>query len=383
MTLTIADRLLHWYDQHRRQLPWRGDPDPYAVWVSEIMLQQTRVDTVIPYYDRWLAQFPAIADLAAASLEDVLKLWEGLGYYSRARNLHQAAQQVVRDFGGQLPNNLQDLRTLSGVGRYTAGAIASICFDLDEPTLDGNIRRVLSRLFDVVEPLGSSQGDRILWELARTHLPSGRAGDYNQAWMDLGATICTPRNPQCELCPLRSDCQAYGLGIQSDRPVPKPRKQIPQRSAVAAIILSGSKVLLTKRQEKGLLGGLWEFPCCYVDENFTGDSLQDASRREGANLPKFLHQFLLTEFSTEFGSEFATAFAKEFPVETYVPNLFGTYKHAYTHFRVTLHAYLFPFKESSEKLGKHPCLDWVAIAELSNYPMGKLARQMAQKLAKA
>jgi A/G-specific adenine glycosylase len=381
MNADLSDRLLNWYAQHRRQLPWRDHPDPYAVWVSEIMLQQTRVDTVIPYFDRWLQQYPTIADLAAAPLQDVLKLWEGLGYYSRARNLHRAAQQVVKDYGGQLPHQLQDLRQLAGIGRYTAAAIASICFDADEPTLDGNIRRVFSRLFNVIEPLGSSQSDRLLWQLTKTHLPKGRAGDYNQAWMDLGATICKPRQPQCQICPVRSHCQAQQLGIQSDLPVPKPRQEIPHRTAIAAIIIhAGShtekpgarEVLVIQRQEKGLLGGLWEFPNDYVNPNLITDFDLHSNQTD---LPMFIQQILINKSGAEFKQEWKSResdFTK-----------FGIFNHAYTHFRITLHAYVcvLSSKEFQEQFGKHSTLKWIPFSELSNYPMGKLARQIAQKLS--
>ena len=211
-------------------------PDPYRVWVSEIMLQQTRVETVIPYFERWMERFPSIASLAAASLQEVLAVWEGLGYYSRARSLHRAAQIVAADYAGQLPGDAHNLRKLPGIGRYTAGAIASIAFGLDQPALDGNIRRVLSRLFDVAEDIRSSGGERRLWELAEQYLPPGRAGDYNQALMDIGATLCTPRAPDCLHCPLADHCQARALGVQEQRPVVKPRPAIPHYTVTAAVI---------------------------------------------------------------------------------------------------------------------------------------------------
>ena len=216
----FAARLLEWYEQNRRNLPWRGQRNPYAIWVSEIMLQQTRVEAVIPYFTQWMQRFPTVEALAASSEREVLNLWEGLGYYARARNLRKAARVVARQYGGALPGDMKALRALPGVGRYTAGAIASIAFGLDEPALDGNIRRVLVRVFNVSEPANSAAGQRILWKLAETHLPKGRAGDYNQAMMDLGATICIPSNPRCPICPVRSMCQARKLGIQAERPVP-------------------------------------------------------------------------------------------------------------------------------------------------------------------
>jgi A/G-specific adenine glycosylase len=208
MTSRLVSRLLTWYRRHGRSLPWRGHPDPYAVWVSEIMLQQTRVETVIPYFEKWMRLFPTITDLAKASEQEVLNAWEGLGYYSRARNLHKAAQIVREQYAGELPHDLSALRKLPGIGRYTVGAIASIAFGMDEPTLDGNLRRVFARLFNVSEPSDSPAGEKILWGLAAEHLPKGQAGDYNQALMDLGATICLPKNPRCLICPLMELCQA-------------------------------------------------------------------------------------------------------------------------------------------------------------------------------
>ncbi len=198
---TFTRRLLAWYRRNARTLPWRNHPDPYAIWVSEIMLQQTRVETVIPYFNRWMQRFPTIKTLAEASEQDVLNSWEGLGYYSRARNLHKAAEVVVEKFNGQLPRNLYALRQLPGIGRYTVGAITSMAFGMDEPTLDGNIRRVLARVFDISMPADSSSGEKALWDLAAQQLPKRKAGDYNQALMDLGATICLPKNPRCLICP--------------------------------------------------------------------------------------------------------------------------------------------------------------------------------------
>src|SRR5512143_467686 len=193
-TSRLSSKLLEWYRLHKRTLPWRGHQDPYAVWVSEIMLQQTRVEAVIPYFEKWMAKFPTVRALADASEQDVLNAWEGLGYYSRARNLHSAAKIVAKDFNGELPRDLDQLGKLPGIGRYTLGAIASIAYDMNVPALDGNIKRVYARIFDIDEPVDSPKGDRLLWELAEKYLPKTDAGDYNQALMDLGATICIPKN---------------------------------------------------------------------------------------------------------------------------------------------------------------------------------------------
>ena len=242
MLTEFSRRLLDWYSIHARQLPWRtlpfdfqGDnfqslgikPDPYRVWVSEIMLQQTRVETILPYFQNWLNHFPTLDTLAKASEQEVLSVWEGLGYYSRARNFHKAAQKVIHEYDGQIPSKRQVLEKLPGIGRYTAAAISSIAFGEDEPALDGNIRRVLARFFNMQMPTHSPAGEKELWNLAAAQLPSGRAGDYNQAIMDLGATICTPRGPLCDRCPLRGLCQAERLGLQKELPILEIHQPVP------------------------------------------------------------------------------------------------------------------------------------------------------------
>ena len=259
MTPRIAPLLLAWYDQHARTLPWRGIHDAYRTWVSETMLQQTRVETVIGYYDRFLQRFPTIADLAAAPEDDVLKLWEGLGYYSRARNLHKGAQQVMADFGGTIPAEVEQLRRISGIGPYTAGAIASIAFDQPVPAVDGNVIRVVSRLTGIRENVGIPSVRRMLEAQAAVLVPAQRPGDFNQALMDLGATVCTPGTPSCEKCPLQSLCDAYAAGDAEDLPI-LPRKNPPKVIDYAVcLIFSGDRVLMRQRMET-MLHGLWVFP---------------------------------------------------------------------------------------------------------------------------
>ncbi len=276
----FAKRLLAWYAREGRKLPWRGSQDPYAVWVSEVMLQQTRVETVIPYFERWMKLFPGIGDLAAATEQDVLAAWEGLGYYSRARNLYKAARILMEEYGGKLPRDLAALRSLPGIGRYTVGAIASMAFGQDVPTLDANLRRVFARVFDVSEPADSPQGEEILWKLAEQNLPRGRAGDYNQALMDLGATLCLPKKPRCLLCPLNELCQARSLGIQEQRPVLKPKAFVPHYTVTAAVLRRDGKVLLAKRPSRGLLGGMWEFPGGKTEQDETlEECLQPRNQR--------------------------------------------------------------------------------------------------------
>ncbi len=340
----IATLLLTWYHQSGRNLPWRGNVSPYAVWISEIMLQQTRVETVIPYFEKWMQIFPTVQDLADASEQDVLNAWEGLGYYSRARNLHKAARIVVAEHNGQLPRDLKALRALPGIGRYTVGAIASIAFGMDEPTLDGNLRRVFARLFDVNEYADSPDGEKTLWRLASKHLPDGQAGDYNQALMDLGALICLPKNPRCLLCPLMNDCLSQKNGTQDRRPVLKPKKETPRFVHAAGVIIKDGEVLLAQRPRDGLLGGMWEFP---------------NGRVEGKPADE-LESILILGYKLKVRRD----------------KSLGVVKHAYTHFKVTQH--IFYCKLIS--MSNNGNMKWVNLKELDNYPMGRIDRQIAGML---
>ena len=255
--------LLAWYDRHRRRLPWRATagarPDPYRVWLSEIMLQQTTVATVAPYFDQFVARWPDVSALAAASLDEVLQLWQGLGYYARARNLHACARTVVARHGGVFPDNASALRSLPGIGDYTAAAIAAIAFDRREAAIDGNVERVVARLYAVGEPMPAAK--QRLRTLAATLVPELRAGDFAQALMDLGATICTPRRPRCVLCPWRACCAAAASGSAEELPARPAKPERPQRYGIAFwLTRSDGAVLLRRRPEKGLLGGMIEIP---------------------------------------------------------------------------------------------------------------------------
>ncbi len=349
----LAARLLEWYRQNRRALPWRGTSDPYAVWVSEVMLQQTRVETVIPYYQRWMEQFPTLQHLAQAEEQQVLKAWEGLGYYSRARSLHRAARLVVEKHQGRIPASPAELIRLPGVGRYTAAAIASMAFGQDEPALDGNLRRVTARLFNISLPARSPEGEAQILAHLRAHLPPGQAGDFNQALMDLGAMICTPRKPACERCPLAEFCLAKMLGIAEERPVLARRAATPLLTVTAAIIHREDRVLLTRRPANGLLGGLWEFP--------------GGKQEEGETLPECLRR----EIREELG------------VEIEVGEPFGIYRHAYTHFKVQLHAFFCTLIRGEPQPHQADGLVWASRSELSRFPMGKIDRQIAADLLKS
>jgi len=261
--------LLRWYDAHRRHLPWRDEGvSPYRTWVSEVMLQQTRVETVKPYFDRWMERFPDVEALASAPEDEVLSLWSGLGYYSRARNLHRAARVVAA--AGAFPTDLAGVRALPGVGEYIAGAIASIALGLDEPAVDGNLERVLSRVH------AHPGGRRAVTVLARELLPSGRAGDFNQALMDVGSGICRPRAPRCPDCPLRPHCAGAAAGTPTAFPVRKPKKKAPERGAVGLVFEREGSILLARRPSQGLFGGLYELPGGFVEP---GESVRNAALR--------------------------------------------------------------------------------------------------------
>jgi len=259
----ISLRLLSWYGKEGRTLPWRENRDPYRIWLSEIMLQQTTVTAVIPYYERFLQRLPTIESLAAASLDDVISLWAGLGYYSRARNLHRAARQIVSEHAS-FPNTLEGLLALPGIGRSTAGAILSIAFDTPAPILDGNVRRVLVRLFAWQEDPRSSRAEKQLWQWAEALTPDEHPHDYAQAIMDLGATVCVPRTPLCESCPLRELCQAFTQGCATLLPVARKQVKLPLRRQVALLVKCSGDYLLRQRPTEGFLGGLWEFPVVEV-----------------------------------------------------------------------------------------------------------------------
>ncbi len=309
----LRRRILTWYAASARDLPWRATKDPFRIWVSEIMLQQTQVDTVIPYYRRFLRQFPTLKALAAADIDDVLKCWEHLGYYARARNLHKAAGVVLRDHGGRLPQTAETLAALPGVGRYTAAAIASIAFGQDAAALDGNIRRVLCRIFRVQADPRESETQQRLWALAADLLPPGRAGDFNQALMDLGATVCTPRSPSCDCCPVTIQCQARRHRQQDELPKPAQKKTVPHYRVAVGIIhgkaTNAGRILMAKRKADALLGGLWEFPGGKIKR---GESPADAAARE---------------------------IAEEIGIKVKVGARAALVRHAYSHFHVTIEAF--------------------------------------------
>lgn len=264
----FASCIIEWQRRHgRHDLPWQNTRDPYAIWLSEVMLQQTQVATVIPYFQRFIARFPDIASLAAAEENEVLRHWSGLGYYSRGRNLHRAAKLIMATHGGCFPRQRVDIESLPGIGRSTAAAIAGFAFGARAAILDGNVKRVLARHFAVEGYPGERQAEQALWSLAESLLPAADSEAYIQGLMDLGATLCTPRKPRCDVCPLRTSCAAWAQRRVHELPTPKSRKQLPTRETVMLILKHEQEVLLQKRPAVGIWGGLWSFPeCSDVDE---------------------------------------------------------------------------------------------------------------------
>jgi A/G-specific adenine glycosylase len=332
-----AQLLLAWYKRHQRKLPWRTTLDPYKIWISEIMLQQTQVESVRPYYERFVKQFPNVKALAEAPLDTILKAWEGLGYYTRARHLHTAAQLILKTHKARIPDKKEVLLSLPGIGPYTAGAILSIAYNQDEAAVDGNLQRVLARLFNVDKDLRERETQKLLWDLARQLLPRGQAGLFNQAMMDLGATICVPQRPRCLICPLTQSCEARKVGRQNFLPVKTPKKAIPHYEIAIGLIFKRNKILIAQRPAQGLLAGLWEFPGGKKEDQETLEMCLSREIRE------------------------------ELDISVNVENCLTTVKHAYSHFKVTIHAFRCRFIEGKPKTIGCQNWKWVTLAELSTY----------------
>jgi A/G-specific adenine glycosylase len=400
----IQTKLLRWFEKKGRDLPWRKTGDPYAIWISEIMLQQTQVATVIPYYQRFLKSFPTVHHLAKSDLSKVLKIWEGLGYYSRARNLHRASKIILNHFKGKIPDHLTDLLNLPGIGKYTAGAILSIAYNKEAPILDGNVKRVLSRLFvvsnantsnslslrggkrlrgkaeanpeiprsarnklrnpnknEIATPFGLAMtckndecacirnpargtSEHLLWHLSECLIPKGFASSFNQAIMDLGAMICTPKDPLCYRCPLHRHCKAKASGNPERYPSRVVKKRIPHIEAISAVILRNGKVLLKQRPPKGLLGGLWEFP------NWRSE--------ESGRLRFRLRNHI----------------KKEMGMNVEVKESLGTFHQTYSHFKLTLSVF------SCEAIDGRGKGKWVAVRNLHLLPMSRVDRRIAEAI---
>jgi A/G-specific adenine glycosylase len=349
----VRQRLLAWFRRHRRNLPWRATRDPYAIWVSEVMLQQTQVATVIPYYHRFLHAFPTLEALAAASEEDVLRLWEGLGYYRRARDLHRGARWLVAEHDGRLPDDPEVFGRVPGVGRYTLGAVLSQAFDRRLPILEANSQRLLSRLLGLRDDPRSESVRRRLWQVAEELLPRRQVGEFNQALMELGALVCTPAQPRCEACPLAGCCRARRLGLQTAIP---PRSASPKTVAlqeVAVVVWRGRRVLLVRRPPAGRWAGLWEFP---------HGPLQPGEEHDAAAIRILAEQ---TGLAARPATELLTI------------------RHSVTRFRITLacleaHWQAGRFQSSFYQEGR-----WLVPARLAEYPVSAPQRRLAKAILRA
>lgn len=349
----VQMKLLPWFTANKRNMPWRRNRTPYRVWISELMLQQTRVEQATPYFQRFMERFPTIQSLAKASQDEVLKIWEGLGYYSRARNLHKAARIISKDLSGLFPNTRESLQKLPGIGSYTAAAIGSIAFNLDLAVLDGNVIRVLSRLYSFSKETRTTAARKELQELADTLLVTGDAGNYNEAMMELGATVCLPKNPLCSVCPISCVCKGYASGNPTDFPVVRSRKKVPHIVVGAAVVTNRKRdVLIAQRRDNDMLGGLWEFP---------GGKQEDGET---------IQQCIIRELKEELG------------VNIEVDRFLTTVKHAYSHFTMEMHTYFARIKSGSPRPLHCQDYRWAKISDLRKFPCSKADLYIIDELEK-
>jgi A/G-specific adenine glycosylase len=337
----LRRRLLAWYEKNRRRLPWRETRDPYRIWVSEVMLQQTQVQTVLPYYRRFLRQLPTLRKLAGADLGTVLKLWEGLGYYARARNLHRAAGLLAAGGNGRIPDRWEEFRALPGVGDYIAAAVLSIAFGRPHAVVDGNVKRVLARLRMIAAPVNQSAARKIFQVEADRLLDHRRPGDFNQALMELGALVCTPAAPNCAGCPVTGCCAAHGCGVVGRYPHRVAARAVPEEEIAVGVVSKGGRVLITRRAPRGLLGGLWEFP---------GGKLRTGERPEAACVREI---------------------KEEVDLDVVVEESIAQVRHAYSHLRVRLHVFACRFAAGRVRLNGPVDHRWIRIAEIDRFAFPK------------
>ena len=342
--------LIDWYSANKRDLPWRKAKNPYHIWVSEVMLQQTQVNTVLPFYHEFLNCFPNLKGLADSNLQDVLKIWEGMGYYARARNLHKAAGIVINQFTGMIPNRWKAFRKLPGVGDYIAAAVLSMAFGKPYPVVDGNVKRVLSRLILMDAPVNKSSSTRHFQQTAEEMLDKENPGTYNQALMELGAMICKPQNPLCSTCPVQTLC----LANLSDRVVEFPKKvrkrPTPQYRIAVGIVFKNGKVLITRRKPEGLLGGLWEFP---------GGKIRDGEKAETACIREIEEEVNL-----------------KIKIDSYLCRV----KHAYTHFKIVMDVFCCSYVSGRVKLNRPVDHRWIKLDKLKDYPLPKANHKFIPRL---
>lgn len=343
--LCIRQALLQWYSRNRRLLPWRRTRDPYRIWVSEVMLQQTQVDTVIPYYLRFIERFPTLESLAESDVQAVLAVWEGLGYYARARNLHRAARSLVEERGGRVPTNFREFRKLPGVGEYIAAAVMSIAFGHPHAAVDGNVKRVLARLFRIERPADGSGGTGVFREKASELLDPSDPGTFNQAVMELGAVICAPRNPRCPVCPIAGFCAAHRSGMVEAYPRRTRPQPIPTHRVAVGVVHRGKRVLIVRRPSEGLLGGLWEFP---------GGKAQPGESAE---------RTCLREIREETG------------IEAEILHHLARVRHAYSHFRIMMDVFECQWISGRVRLNGPAAHRWVEIEDLEGFPFPQANRR--------
>ena len=336
--ILFRKNLLAWFEAHRRQLPWRETEDPYCIWVSEVMLQQTQVKKVQEYYQRFVSRFPDVESLAEATLQELLKAWEGLGYYARARNLHKAAQVVVEDLAGEIPADYAAFRELPGVGEYIAAAVQSIAFNRPYAVVDGNVKRVLARLFLIDVPINQSASTKIFQEKADLLLDRTAPGIFNQAMMELGATVCRPQSPTCIVCPVNTVCRAFQTVRQEEFPVRQKSKPLPEYHMVAGVIHKDGMILITQRKPEGLLGGLWEFPGGKTQAKETAEQACVRAIREETNL--HVEQ---TAYLTRV-------------------------KHAYTHFKIVMDVFHCHYRSGEVVLNEAVDYRWINVDQIDQFP---------------
>jgi A/G-specific adenine glycosylase len=345
-----SEKLLQWFEVHQRAMPWRDNPQPYYVWVSEAMLQQTQVDTVIPYFKRFIQRFPTVQALAQADQQEVLKLWEGLGYYSRARNLHKAAKLVCEKFNGNLPQTYDGLQEIPGIGPYIAAAIVSIAFGKPVPVVDGNVLRVFARFWGIEDDIRDAKTRVALFDRLTPVIATCDPSNFNQAMMELGALVCSPRTPKCGECPLQKDCVAFATHRSSELPFKSKKAPVPHYDIAVGVVWHDGKILIGRRKETQMLGGLWEFP---------GGKLKVGENAEAA---------AVREVKEETG------------LDVCVLKKYCIVKHAYTHFKITLHAYACDVLSGIAKPHATDELKWVHPEALRDYPFPTANKKVIQAI---
>jgi A/G-specific adenine glycosylase len=348
----LQSKLLLWYKKNKRSLPWRKTDDPYRIWVSEVMLQQTQVNTVVPYYRKFILHFPNVQSLAQSDINHVLKVWEGMGYYARARNLHRAAKTVVEKHGGEIPGNRHDLIRLSGVGDYIASAVLSIAFHKPHAVVDGNVKRVLARLVQIDAPVNKSASYKIFKEASEKLLDQKHPGMFNQAIMELGSLICKPKNPNCGICPLQIFCRAYQLQTLDEYPKRIKNQPVPEYHIAVGVVFKNNHVLITRRKFEGLLGGLWEFPGGKVGK---GENAETACVRE---------------------------IREEVNISVQVTSFLTRVKHAYTHFRIRADVFCCKYLTGNVRLNGPIDYLWIKVQDIEQYPFPKANHKFIPLLKK-